>query len=203
MTRSSFVALLLLLAAIAPASQLNAQTTRVEVPDGEVVARVADHDITLGELDQAWEESDKASYVRLQQQLYDTRRRALDIVIGEYLLEIEAKARGITRDELLGQELPSRLTPVTDAEVESVYPQVRDRVPGATPEEKREWLRRMLEQQRPTQALRAFIDELRMAADAIQILLEPHRESVQTAASDPVRGPADAPVELVEFADFE
>ena len=203
MTRSSFLVLLLLLAAIAPAVQLNAQTTRAEVPDGEVVARVGDHDITLGELDQAWEESDKGAYVRLQQQLYDTRRRALEIVIGDYLLEIEAKARGITRDELLGQELPSRLTPVTDAEVESVYSQARDRVPGATPEEKREWLRGMLEQQRPTQALRAFIGELRMASDAVQILLEPPRQSVQTAANDPVRGAADAPVVLVEFSDFQ
>ena len=202
MTRSSFAALLLL-AAIALAGQPNAQTTRAEVPDEEVVARVGDHDITLEELDQAWGESDNVSYVRLQQQLYDTRRRALDIVIGDYLLEIEAKARGITKSELLGQELPSRLTPVTDAEVESVYSRVRDQVPGATPEEKRERLRHMLEQQRPTQALRAFVDELRMASDAVQILLEPPRQSIQTAANDPVRGAADAPVVLVEFSDFQ
>lgn len=203
MTRSSFVALLLLLAAIAPAGQLNAQTTRAEVPDGEIAARVGGHDITLGELDQAWEESDKVSYVQLQQQLYDTRRRALDIVIGEYLLEIEARARGITKGELLGQELPSRLTPVTDAEIESMYSRMHDQVPGATPEEKREWLRRMLEQQRPTQALGAFVGELRTASDAVQILLEPPRQSVQTAANDPVRGAADAPVVLVEFSDFQ
>ena len=202
MTRSSFAALLLL-AVIALAGQPNAQTTRAEVPDEEVVARVGDHDITLEELDQAWGESDNVSYVRLQQQLYDTRRRALDIVIGDYLLEIEAKARGITKSELLGQELPSRLTPVTDAEVESVYSRVRDQVPGATPEEKRERLRHMLEQQRPTQALRAFVDELRMASDAVQILLEPPRQSIQTAANDPVRGAADAPVVLVEFSDFQ
>ena len=61
----------------------------------------------------------------------------------------------------------------------------------------------MLEQQRPTQALRAFIGELRMASDAVQILLEPPRQSVQTAANDPVRGAADAPVVLVEFSDFQ
>ena len=202
MTRSSFAALLLL-AVIALAGQPNAQTTRAEVPDEEVVARVGDHDITLEELDQAWGESDNVSYVRLQQQLYDTRRRALDIVIGDYLLEIEAKARGITKSELLGQELPSRLTPVTDAEVESVCSRVCDQVPGATPEEKRERLRHMLEQQRPTQALRAFVDELRMASDAVQILLEPPRQSIQTAANDPVRGATDAPVVLVEFSDFQ
>ena len=203
MPRSSFVASLLVLVAFATADQLNAQAASVEVPDGEVVARVGDHDITLGELDRAWEKFDTGSYVRLQQQLYDTRRQALEILIGEYLVGIEAQARGITRDELLEQELPGRLTPVTDAEVDSAYRQARDRVPGATPEDKRAGVRRMLEQQRPTQALHAFIGELQTTSDAVRILLEPPRQAVQTATSDPVRGPADAPVELVEFSDFE
>ena len=118
MTRLSFVASLLLLATFAFGGRLSAQTTRREAPDPEVIARVGDHEITLLEVDLAWEGSDISSYIRLQQQLYDTRRRALDILIGEYLVGIEAEARGLTKDELVEQELPGRLMPVTDPDVE-------------------------------------------------------------------------------------
>ena len=203
MTRLSCVASLFLLATFAFGGRLSAQTTGREAPDQEVAARVGDHEITLLELDLAWERSDASSYVRLQQQLYDTRRRALDILIGEYLLGIEAEARGLTRDELVEQELPGRLMPVTDPDVETAYLQVGDQVPGTTPEEKRTWLRGMLEQQRASQALHAFMGELRMASDDVRILLNPPRQAVRTRADDPVRGRVDAPVELVEFSDFE
>ena len=205
-TRLSFVASLFLLVMFAFGGRLSAQTsqtTRQEAPDQEVVARVGDHEITLLDLDRAWEGSDTSAYIQLQLQLYDTRRRVLDILIGEYLVGIEAEARGLTRDELVGQELPDRLMPVTDPEVETAYHQVGDQVPGTTPEEKRTWLRGRLEEQRKSQALYAFMGELRMASDDVRILLNPPRQAVRTLADDPVRGRVDAPVELVEFSDFE
>ncbi len=203
MTRLSFVASLFLLVTFAFGGRLSAQTTGREAPDREVVARVGDHEITLLEVDGAWEGSDTSSYVQLQQQLYDTRRRVLDTLIGEYLVGIEAEARGLTRDELLEQELPGRLMPVTAPEVEAAYLQVGDQVPGTTPEEKRTWLRGMLEQQRASQALHAFMGELRMASGDVRILLNPPRQAVRARAGDPVRGRVDAPVELVEFSDVE
>ncbi len=203
MTRLSCVASLFLLVTFAFGGRLSAQTTRREAPDQDVVARVGDHEITLLEVDRAWESSDTSSYIRLQQQLYDTRRRALDTLIGEYLIGIEAETRGLTRDELVEQELPGRLMPVTDPDVETAYLQVGDQVPGTTPEEKRTRLRGMLEQQRASQALHAFMGELRTASDDVRILLDPPRQDVRTRADDPVRGRVDAPVELVEFSDFE
>ncbi len=203
MTRLSFVASLFLLVTFAFGGRLSAQTTRLDAPNQEVVARVGDHEITLLEVDGAWEGSDTSSYVRLQQQLYDTRRRVLDTLIGEYLVGIEAEARGLTREELVEQELPGRLMPVTDPEVETAYLQVGDQVPGTTPEEKRTLLRGLLEQQRTSQALHAFMGELRMASGDVRILLDPPRQAVRAGVDDPVRGRVDAPVELVEFSDFE
>ena len=203
MTRLSFVASLFLLVTFAFGGRLSAQTTRRDAPDQGVAARVGDHEITLPELDRAWEGSDTRSYVQLQQQLYDTRRRVLDILIGEYLIGLEAEAHGLTRDELVEQELPGRQVPVTDPDVETAYLQVGDQVPGTTPEEKRTWLRGMLEQQRASQALHAFMGELRTASDDVRILLNPPRQAVGTRVDDPVRGRVDAPVELVEFSDFE
>ena len=171
--------------------------------DREAAARIGDVVVTMVDVDGAWHRDDAVSRIRILQQLYDTRRRALDIVIGEQLIEREAKARGITRAQLLAAELPRLTLAVTDAEAELVYERNKDRFVGRTLEEMRPEIRTMMDEQRPTQALYAFMRELRMAADDVEILLDPPRQDIETLASDPARGPVDAPVEIVEFSDFE
>ena len=84
----------------------------------DVVARVGGAEVTLQEVEDAWHDNDAASRIRMLQQLYDTRRRVLDIVIGDRLIDREAQTRGVSRDELLSAELPGRITPVADAEVD-------------------------------------------------------------------------------------
>ena len=169
----------------------------------KVVARVGDEEITALQVEDAWSQNDAASQIRMLQQLYDTRRRVLDVVIGERLIERDAASRMLTRDQLLEQELPSRTLPVTDAEVELIYGRNKDRFGGRSFEQMRPELRTMLEEQRPLQALHAFMSELRVAADDVVVLLEPPRQNIATLADDPVRGPADAPIEIVEFSDFD
>ena len=127
------------------------------------------------------------------QQLYETRRRALDNVIGEHLVDREARERGITRAALLSVELPSRTSPVTDEEVALVYERNQDSFGGRTLEQMRAQIRVILEQQRPTQALHEFMGELRLAADDVVVLLDPPRQEVAVLAEDPSRGPEDAP----------
>ncbi len=183
--------------------QLYAQANNFEVPDEEVVAKVDGHEITMGELDWAWEKSDKLSRIQLRQQMYDTRRRVLEVLIGEYLIGIEAQARGLTRDQLLEEELPRLLIPVSSDDIDSVYEKEYDRLTGVTPEEKRVSVKRMLDQQRLVQAFQTFVRKLRTASDIVRIFLEPPREVVRVVTSDPRVGPARAPVEIVEFSDFE
>jgi hypothetical protein len=38
---------------------------------------------------------------------------------------------------------------------------------------------------------------------AVKILLEPPRSEVRIAEDDPTEGPKDAPIQLVEFSDFQ
>ncbi len=186
-------ALALLLAPVSLAAQSS----------GGVVARVGGEPITATELEDAWRRSDAASRIRMLQQLYDTRRRALDIVIGERLIERETVARAMTRDALLAAELPSRTLPVTDEEVDQIYDRNKDRFGGRTAEEMRPEIRAMMEEQRPLQALQAYMNELRLAADDVVVLLDPPRQDVETSEDDAVRGPADAPIQIVEFSDFD
>ena len=171
--------------------------------DDDVVARVGDIEVTFGELEAAWRDNDAASRLRMLQELYETRRRALDILLGDKLIEREASSRGVTRDELLITELPSRTLEITEEEIQLLWDRNKDRFPDQTLEDLRPEIVAAIEQQRPIQALHAYTNELREAAGDVVVLLEPHRESIEALPEDPARGPADAPVEIVEFSDFD
>ena len=171
--------------------------------DRDVVGRVGDRMVTMADLDEAWRSNDAASRMRMLQDLYDTRKRTLDIVIGELLVEREALARGTSRDELLAQELPSRTLPVTDDDIRQIYEQNRNAFPNQTLEQMEPQIQAFLEQQRPLQALHAYMGELRTAADDVRVELEPPRTTIETDANDPAFGSRNATVEIVEFSDFQ
>ena len=171
--------------------------------DRDVVGRVGDRMVTMADLDEAWRSNDAASRMRMLQDLYDTRKRTLDIVIGELLVEREALARGTSRDELLAQELPPRTLPVTDDDIRQIYEQNRNAFPNQTLEQMEPQIQAFLEQQRPLQALHAYMGELRTAADDVRVELEPPRTTIETDANDPAFGSRNATVEIVEFSDFQ
>ena len=122
---------------------LQAQAQRDEI----VVGRVGDIEVTMTDVDDAWRSNDASNRMRMLQDLYDTRRRVLDIVVGEILIEREAIARGLSRDELLAQELPSRTPPVTDEEIALLYGQNQNAFGGRTLEQMKPEIRAFLEQQ--------------------------------------------------------
>ena len=171
--------------------------------DSEVVGRVGDRPVTMADLDDAWRKYDAADRIGMLQELYETRRRTLDIVIGEILVERAAAARGVSRDELLAQELGSRTLPVTDEDIALLYRQNQSAFTGRTLEDMTPEIRMFLDQQRPTQALHAYMNDLRADASDVQIALEPPRTLIEVDADDPVFGPASAAVEIIEFSDFQ
>ncbi len=172
-------------------------------PTDEAVARVGDQVITASQLEDTWQQNDASSRMRLLQQVYETRRRALDVVIGDRLIEREAAARGITRAELLDIELPARTLPVTEEEIEMIYDRNRNAFGERTLDQMREEIRAAIGQQRPAQALFQFGRDLRAAANDVSVSLEPPRQRIEVLADDPSRGPENAPLVLVEFSDFQ
>ena len=167
------------------------------------VARVGETVITLDDLEEAWNENDPGGRLQSMMELYETRLRVLDLVVGDRLIDREAEARGLSREELLAAELPSRTLPVTDDDIDRIYEQNKNRLGERTLEEMRPEIRQTLEQQRPNQVLREYMRELRAAADDIVITLDPPRQRVDAVAGDRSKGPVDAPVLIVEFSDFE
>jgi hypothetical protein len=169
-----------------------------KAPGGKVVATVGDHVFTLSEVDQA---AGKANS-QLYQQLYTARRAALDQLVADYLLDQEAASRGISKQELLTQEVASKVTPVTPEEVSNFYDQNKARMGGRTLDQMNAQIQAYLEGHKRADAQQAFLDQLK-AKHHVDIALEVPRVEVRIAANDPRKGPDRAPVRIIEFSDFQ
>jgi protein-disulfide isomerase len=170
---------------------------------GDVVATVGSTSITLAEVDDKALQQPAGSFgeVKLVQALYEARRAALEEIVGDLLIDQEAKARQIDRAKLEEQEVDSKVVPVTDVEAADWYQANQARVRGATLDQVRSAIKEFLTRGR-TQALRQdYIDRLK-GKTAVRVLLDPPRQVVATTGR-PAKGPASAPIELIEFSDFQ
>jgi len=176
--------------------------------DGKrTVAEIAGKPVTFAEL-----LNEAHASLASQSNEYELRRRQLDIdyrraqqaTLEEQLdkfldrraVELEADARKTNALKLLGEV---KTPPVTDEEVRALY-EAR-KVPGAPAfEQVAAQLKEGLEQQKTEAALQRFYAGLR-AKHKITASLDPLRSPV--AADGPSRGPTDALVTIVEFADFQ
>ncbi len=164
----------------------------------EVAATVDGETITTGEL-----EGDLApSLAKLREQEYELKKERLDALIADRLLAAEAKRRGMTVKALLQQEVTAKLTPVTDEQIDSFVAANRSRIQG-DPARLKERIRAFIADQQTSSQREAFVDTLRKKSKVDVRLAPPpvFRASVATEGF-PSRGPASAPVTIVEFSDF-
>jgi hypothetical protein len=165
--------------------------------DGEVAARIGDQTISVKDLDGQLQKSNPQAF----QAFYDARRAALEQLIAERILEAEAASRGVTPEQLQ-QEIVAGVGAVSDADVENFFNQNKARMGDRTLDQLREQIRNYLVGTNRQRAYGDFIGKLR-EKKGVQILLEPPRADVKIADSDPVKGPAGAPVQIVEYSDFQ
>jgi protein-disulfide isomerase len=169
----------------------------------DVVATIAGQPVTLAEVDQRALNMPASNFgnLKLSQAIYEARRATLDEIIGLRLIDADATARGIDEMTLITQEITSKVAPVTDQDVTSWYNANQDRVQGATLDQVRQPIQQLLRQQRLQTVRDAYVERLKLKTP-VRILLEAPRVQVE-AAGRPSKGPADAPVELIEFSDFQ
>ena len=103
------------------ASSLASSSTIRTDSSGDVAARVGKRTITLADVDARWQREQPAKYMEAMQQVYDGRKSALKIVVGELLVEAAASSRGMTVEQYVDVELTRRVRPVTDADVLAFY----------------------------------------------------------------------------------
>jgi protein-disulfide isomerase len=198
--RRSMCVLLLAAAWAAPSAVVAAATPAPAPPaaaPSDVVAVIAGEPFTAREL----EEAAGPRLFQLRSQQYLAQRQILDDAIATRLLEREAAQRKVTVEELTRQEVSAKVAPVTEAEQKAFYEQNKPRFGPLTEAEALKRIETGLGQQRADQRRAEFVGTLRARA-GVRVLLDPPRLAVETAG-DPSRGPADAPVTIVEFSDFQ
>lgn len=186
----------------AACSATSAQPSRPLSPS-DVVATVGSATITLAEVDEKALQQPTANFgsVKLVQALYEARRAALDDIVGSKLIDQEARARGVDRPTLIEQEITARVPSVGDADVADWYRANQARVQGASLDQVRAPIRALLIQERMEDARQRYVGVLK-SKTPVRITLEPPRLNV-SAASGPSKGAVNAPIQLIEFSDFQ
>jgi len=192
--------IVLALACSAPAQQPAAPSGQ---QTSEPAARIGDRVVTLQEIDERWRKAQPAEQAQALQTLYDGRKEALDAIIADMLIEQAAKAKGVDPTQFTEAEVARRVTPVTDEEVVVFFQGNQSQMQGRGLAAMGPAIRQFLQQQRRTTAYQAFVAELRKSGPPVRVLMDAPRYEVAVTPEDPSLGPANAPVTLVEFSDFQ
>lgn len=140
---------------------------------------------------------------KLEMQIYDTRKRALDRRINDLLLIAEANKRNIGPEEIVRQEITEKLVSPTEAEVAKFYNDNKERISGDLASS-RPGIVTYLQQQQQEKLESALSEKLRATAKFQIFLKEPEPPVINvSAANGPARGDPQAAVTIIEFTDFQ
>ena len=168
-----------------------------QTPD-TVLASVNNVEITQKQVD----DSVAARIYPLQQQLYAIRKAALENLVTAKILETEARARGVTIEELRRQLTLGEIN-VTRAQVEEAYSQNASFFASMSPDEARERLRLDLENQARMKHYRSGLEALRKKWTVAMNFAPPAFSFELDDGLSPAKGSSKPAVTIVEFSDFE
>jgi protein-disulfide isomerase len=163
----------------------------------DVLATVNGEAITL----EAFNAEGAGRLVEARKALYDARSETLESMIIDRMIAKELETRGMTEAELISTEVDGKLQPPSEEEVAAFYAANLGQMRGAPLEEMAGPIANHLQQQQAGELTRQFIASLE-AKYAVVRNLEPLRIDVDPGDS-PRIGPADAPITIVEFSDFQ
>jgi protein-disulfide isomerase len=174
------------------------KTTMAKTEGGsaEVLAVVNGKSITEADVRNSAEEQFKNLDREYQQNKHQLVENTLEQVVRERLLEAEAAARGVSKEQILTE---IKAAPVTDADVDAFYEQNKDRIPRPKADVAAQ-IKQYLEQQNQQKSQTDFYAQLQDKY-SVEYKLEPIR--VEVAATGPAKGPENAPITIVEFSDFQ
>jgi protein-disulfide isomerase len=170
-----------------------------EVParNASVAATVNGQPITAEALDAAAREQ----LSELEEQKRRLRLTVLAKLIDNTLLDQAAREASLSLEEYLRRHVES--VSVSDAEVEEAYRRNLFQFGGILAPEAKYRIRRSMEDARRADALRGLLESLRRSAAVTNYLLESQYSNLESANASATMGPPDAPIQIVEFADFE
>jgi protein-disulfide isomerase len=166
-----------------------------------VVGKVGGDDVTVGDIDDWIKDQlfNQATRGANPMKVYEVRTRALEQMANERAMERAATRAGKDKDTLLKEEVEKRAS-VSDEEVQKYYDEHKDRFRNLPFEKVSPAVKRQLLAQKQVAAMQEYTKSLREEI-GFESSLEPPRFEI--AASGPAKGPADAPITLIEFSDYE
>jgi protein-disulfide isomerase len=196
-----------LVAVLGGAACANAQSAQTPPPatgdPTQVVATVGGKTFTLADVEARWQKDDPGERARVTQLLYQHRRQSIDQLVGDFLIDEAAKKAGVSKTQYLEDQLTKRRGAITDADIQKVYDDNRDRVGASTVSDLKESITEFITRNRDAQNVAALIEELKAAGPPVTVALDPPRTEVAVEAHDPARGPADAPITIIEFSEYQ
>jgi protein-disulfide isomerase len=163
----------------------------------ETVATVDGTPITREQLEAAI----KPQLIEIDNQRYEALSEGLDGMIAEQLVEKEAKARGVTPEALLETEVTSKVPAPSDEEIQKIYDANKAQLGNQTLDQVKERIVQYMKGQQEAELQGEFIEGLRQKYK-VTVALEPPKVVVSDGGA-PSRGPANAPITIIEFSDYE
>ena len=147
---------------------------------------------------------------RLKPLVYEMRLQAYELakheagqIVNNMLLLEEARRRQIGPEEIVRTEVSDKVRPPTEAEVAKFYEENKERIDGDL-NSLRNQIASYLQENERSRLEGELSARLRKNANIRWLITEPP-QPVQNISvdDDPSRGPANAPVTIVEFTDFQ
>lgn len=159
-----------------------------------VIAEIAGQPVTAGELEQ----KEASKLLQARYKYYVAQRDALTQYIDDQLLEMQAKKESVTIDELLKRHVAVNLQEPTEDQLRFYYEGVQTDEPYETA---RPNIVETIHQLRVKKAREAYIATLRQDYAVVIELSQPSAKV--EAGNAPRLGSATAPVQIIEYSDYE
>lgn len=165
-----------------------------------VLASAGGRTITLAK----FEEKVKPVVYRSRYNLWAATMNVLELKINDLLLITEAQKRNVKPEDVLQTEISQKLQAPTDAEIRQVYDANKAQLGGRTLEQVRGNISDYIMQGRRQELENALAKQLRTNGTVEILYTEPPAPVFNISVDDdPSHGPANAPVTIVIFTDFQ
>jgi protein-disulfide isomerase len=170
----------------------------VNVP--EVLATIGDAKITMADIRTRVGDDLDHNQTRFIRSQYALIEKALNEILKDRVLLDEARRQGKTLDELVTDEIGSALEP-SDLEIEAWYRENQAKTGGRSLDQIRPQIVDYLRKEKRDQAAEKLEKRVHQERQ-VKVYFEPYRLTFSNEGA-PTLGPANAPVTLVEFSDFQ
>lgn len=143
----------------------------------------------------------KNDLMKINAEIYEIKKEAVDFILEKKLLEKAAKAKGLTVDNLLKQEVFDKLKPITDDDVKAFYETHKQQFAGKEFDTVKDQIKGRLNGQLRQDARSQYIRNLKTQAKVSYVIKAPRMDV--SVDDDPGKGNPKAPIVLIEFSEFQ